>query len=209
MNNRAQAISNAMLAFGFLLWSAYSHSAKPLLSLLAVVLHEVGHWGAIKLCRIPLGGFHFGAYEARLVLCGTLSYKKELLICLAGPMVNFLSVLASAPLGATLLGEGDLSFFASVSAALGLLNLLPVGDLDGGRILSCVLDWLIGPIVAVPICEICSFLSLFCLWTISVFALLRTGGSLSLFLFSSTLFLRIFLSSPPKKITRITKNNRE
>lgn len=208
MRGTSQAISSVLLAIGFLICSIYSRSPKPLLALLAVALHEFGHWGVIKLCRVRLNGFRFGTYEARLLLCGSLSYGKEFLICLAGPVINLFSVLLSLPFGGTLFGKSDLSFFTTVSAALGLLNLLPAGDLDGGRMLSCLLGWLVGPRITIFICGACSFITLFCLWSVSVFALLRTGGSLSLFLFSSALFLRIFVESPPEQITRITKNKR-
>ena len=204
-----QTISGILLAASFLSWTIYSTSFRPLLALLAVLLHEGGHWLATKLCRIPLNGFTLDSCEARLLLGGTRSYKKEIFICLAGPAVNLLSLLISFVMDAPLLGQTDVSFFVTVSVALAGLNLLPIGDLDGGRILSCLLCLLTTPRLAAFMCNTLSFLSLFYLWAVSVYALLRTGGSLSLFLFSGTLFFRVFMSVPTREIGSIPKNKRE
>ena len=98
--------------------------------------------------------------------------------------------------GGHILGEGAVSFFVTVSAALALLNLLPISDFDGGRILHCLLAPAIGLRVTGRVCELLSILSLFCLWCMSVYALIRAGGSLSLFVFSTTLFVRFFIHGP-------------
>lgn len=206
---KQHAISIIMLAIGFGTWAICERSPKPLLTLLAVLLHEIGHWGAIKLFHCALKDFCWNACEARLVLNGTLSYGKEIFVCLAGPAINLVSVLLSISVGGSLFGEDTPSFFATVSAALALLNLLPAGDLDGGRILYCILARLAGPRAALYICGFFSFVTLFCLWSVSVYALLRTGGTLSLFLFSASLFLHIFVDDASWKIKRIKKDTRE
>lgn len=198
-----------MIAAGFFTWAIYERSPKPFLTLLAVLLHEFGHWLVIKLCHGSLRGFHLNACEARIVLDKALSYGKELLVCFAGPAINIISTFLALLVGGSLFEEDPLSFFATVSAALALLNLLPVGDLDGGRILHCILAWLAGPRPAIYVCGFFSFVTPFCIWSVSVYALLRTGGTVSLFLFSSSLFLHIFVDDIPWRIGRIKKDTRE
>lgn len=101
---------------------------------LASALHELGHWVVIVL----LGG---GVCTLRLTAVGAemeldperpLSYGREAAAALAGPIVNLLLAWGCARLGAYL--------FAGMNLCFGLLNLLPVGPLDGGRALSCLLN---------------------------------------------------------------------
>ena len=209
MKRKTQTLSAILLASGCISRAIYSHSPRPVLALLAVLLHEGGHWCAIRLCRIPLGGFFFDSFEARLCLGETVSYKKEIIICAAGPLANLLSLLLLPLADVSLFAPGDASFFVTLSAALAVLNLLPIGDLDGGRILSCFFCMLFDPRIAHYLCGFLSFITLFCLWSTSVYAILRTGGSLSLFFFSVTLFFRVFMGIPSSGNRSIHKNKRE
>ena len=60
-----------------------------------------------------------------------LSYRKEAAAAAAGPTVNLIFAILCAWM--------QWYLFAGINLSLGLLNLLPVCMLDGGRILSCAL----------------------------------------------------------------------
>ena len=209
MKRIPELLSSAVILACFLIWVMMSRSPKPLLTLLAVGLHEMGHVLTALICRVPLSGFYVVAGEARLLLSGTASYTKELLICGAGPLFNLLSAAPILLAGGTVLGDDNLSFFATVSLALALLNLLPIGDLDGGRIYYCFLARLGGPHFSLAACRILSFFTVFCLWSASVYTLLRAGENLSLFFFSASLFLRLFPMDRIGGIKSIQKDSSE
>ena len=199
MNRSIQTLSSIMIIAGFLAWALLSGTAEPLLALLSVGLHEAGHMTMALLCHVPLGGFHASSFEARIHLTGeSVSYRKEACICLAGPLVNILTALLLYPAGGRILQDDPISFFCTVSIALAVLNLFPISDFDGGRILYCMISQLLGPNTASSVCRFCSFFSLFFLWSISVYVLLRTGGNFSLFFFSVSLFLKIIETDPPR-----------
>lgn len=101
---------------------------------LACVLHEGGHWAAITL----LGG---SVRSLRLTIVGAemeldprrpLSYGQELIAAVAGPAANLLAAWFSVRNGWYL--------FAGMNFCFGLLNLLPICPLDGGRALSSALN---------------------------------------------------------------------
>lgn len=169
-----------------------THSYLSLAALLAAALHEMGHIAVAKICNIDLGELRLSIFGASLtprsLLC---SYKKEILLCLAGPLVNLISALLLAPLfdGASSFG----GLFIRASLFLGLLNLLPIHELDGGRILFCLLSLRLSVGTATRIIKVISFVLIFSLWCLSVYLLLRLSSSLSLFVFSLTLFSKIFL----------------
>ena len=169
-----------------------THSYLSIAALIAATIHELGHIIAARLCRIPLGELRLGIFGASLTPTAMLcSYKKEILLCLAGPLANLLSALLLSPL----YNSSDvINLFISASLFLGILNLLPIYELDGGRILFCTLCYRANPHTASTILRAISFTIIFILWTLSVYLLLRLSSSISLFIFSLSLFSKIFLS---------------
>ena len=164
-------------------------------SLGGAVVHECGHLIAAVLLGIPLRSLDVGLFGASLRVRGSLiSYPKEFLLCTAGPAMNFLSALVVVAFSEyrgyySECGE----WFVSVSVMLGLLNLIPAEGFDGGRMLSVVLTSMLGPRISARILSVTTFLSIVILWMFSVYLLLRYGTSLSLFVFTLSLFYRLFV----------------
>lgn len=160
--------------------------------LLAATVHELGHVAAAAALGINLRSIKLDVLGARLTTEGRLhSYFAEVALCLAGPFVNFLSFAMLFPLieRTEFLGQLALS-----SLSLGVFNLIPVGGFDGGRVLSGLLHKLLSPALAERVAGAASFLSVLCLWMLSVWLLLRTGTSLALFVFSCCLFGMLFVN---------------
>ena len=170
-----------------------THSYLSLAAIIAATLHELGHVIMAKICKIELCELKLGIFGASLssrpLLC---SYKKEIALCLAGPLVNLISALIASRFYS--FNTEFLAFFISASLFLGVLNLLPIHEFDGGRILFCLLSLRFSITVVARIIRIASFILIFSLWCLSVYLLLRLSSSVSLFVFSLSLFARIFLS---------------
>jgi membrane-associated protease RseP (regulator of RpoE activity) len=178
-----------------LLMLVFQPARIVLSSLGAALLHELGHITAAAMLGIPLRSLDVGMFGASLKVRGSLiSYSKEFLLCAAGPAMNFLSAIFVIALSErrgyfTELGE----WFASVSLMLGILNLIPADGFDGGRMLSVAVASLFGPRAAARLLYFTTFLSILILWMLSVWLLIRFGTSLSLFVFTLSLFYRLFI----------------
>ena len=197
-----------LLTGGAAVWAASAAAeegirpAALLLLGLAALIHELGHLAAAVACVVRITGMRLDLFGARLELPGLLSYRQELLVALGGPAANLLTAAvlfrAWTACGCPVCGASpSLSGWALVlgvllPASLGLcaVNLLPIATLDGGRILSCLLSLTLGADVARRVLRLLSLFLLSLLWLLSVYALLRAGQFLSLFVFSFSLLVR-------------------
>ncbi len=159
--------------------------------LLAAALHELGHVAAAAALGIELRSLRLDVLGARLHTTGRLhSYAAETVLCAAGPLANFLTFALSLPFAKTVPFALSL---CTASLSLGFLNLIPIEGFDGGRMLSALLMRLLPPAPAEALAKSVCFASVFFLWLISVWLLLRTGTSLSAFVFSCCLFGLMFV----------------
>ncbi|MEG1578276.1 MAG: site-2 protease family protein [Oscillospiraceae bacterium] len=131
-----------LISPGFLLTSAllfYLDGSVVFWVFGAAVLHELGHLMAVYLLGGRAKSLRLTMIGAAIELDGSrqLSYPGEFLSALAGPAVSFLAAWCGARLG--------LFLFAGLSLALGIFNLLPVKQLDGGRCLYALTAWWRGP----------------------------------------------------------------
>ena len=156
----------------------------------AALIHEAGHLLAASLLNIRVKCIRldiFGALmDTEALSC---SYVKEAILCLAGPLANVLSVALKYVFPFPF----DCRLFIVASLFFAFINLLPARGFDGGRALYCLLLIRLSPSVAVRLVSVASFLSVFMLWSASVYFIMRTGAYLSLFIFSAALFARLFL----------------
>ena len=109
------------------------------MALLASLLHESGHVLAYRLLLKRFPVLNLAPWGIGLRWHSGLEGSPRCLFCVAaaGPAVNLL--LCAALLGLMQLRAGYWGYcFAGVNLCTGLFNLLPVGSLDGARILTAL-----------------------------------------------------------------------
>ena len=171
-------VGGVEVSAGFLVlaaWLYYSDREGVFLWVLASCLcHELGHLLALHLLRVPVRKVRITAVGAEICVAGGMSYRGELAAALAGPTVNLLlAALVSRRSGGELL--------AGINLALGVFNLIPVGRLDGGRAMECVLSLGVGPEVGRRVVEVTSWVFAVGLLVLGC-CLLRWGGNGTLLL---------------------------
>lgn len=143
--------------------------------LLGCLLHELGHWWAIR----ALGGrvvrlrLTCAGAELRLSSVHPLPAWGTLLVALAGPGVNL--VLAGLCIQLSRRGAG-LYFFAGLNLGLALFNLLPAEPLDGGRALEALFAQLGREETGRRLTALCSELTAGLLLAAGLVLLWQSGG---------------------------------
>ncbi len=104
-----------------------------------MLLHELSHALAAKLLKLGIGRIVLYPFGLCLtvrtrILC---SFSDEVILYTSGPAVN--AIIAAVM---CILGKRNLFFYNNL--ALFILNLLPIYQLDGGRILMCIIEMRFG-----------------------------------------------------------------
>ena len=106
--------------------------------LLAATIHELGHLLVLHFMGTAPERLTLSACGAELTVRSELSFRRELLLCLAGPAANLLTGM-----GLSALGRWPLLLGASF--LLCAFNLLPLRPLDGGNALFAFLSLVCAP----------------------------------------------------------------
>ena len=166
-----------------------THSYFSLAAIAVAFLHEMGHICAARMCGIALKELKLDIFGAAITPASSFySYRQETVLAAAGPIVNI--VLGFALLPFYKCGEW-VQMLTVASFFLGTLNLLPIEGFDGGRVLYCILAVRLSQGAVDRICGAISFLTIFLIWSLSVYLILTLGASLSLFVFSYTLLCKM------------------
>lgn len=190
MSSRKRGIRVSWGFFLAVLLAAVVSPAFVVLSvLLAAAAHECGHLLALRAFRVPVDAFRLSAFGAVLYAprAQRLSYGRELLVTLAGCMVNLLCALALAALSVRLAwARGFL--LAGAHLVLGAFNLLPVPPLDGARALYLILAFFLGPALADVLSALAGVLVSLALLAAAALFCARSGGGFFFLFAAAALF---------------------
>lgn len=182
--------------------------------MLAAALHELGHVFAASALGIRIRELRLGFSGARLYpeeQC--ISYRKEIFLCLAGPLVSLSVAAISLGVPFAVCGDGEelsekiqsllsgeqataiafLGLIGIIALLQGILNLLPIESLDGGRVLYAVVSSQLGMRAADAIRKTLTCIAAVMLWLFSTYLLLRTGSGIGVFFCAICIFARAVL----------------
>ncbi|MCI2059012.1 MAG: hypothetical protein LKJ80_07395, partial [Oscillibacter sp.] len=158
-------------------WFGMINGWKPLgLLILAALVHEGGHLAVLAAFGTRVTALHLSVLGAELRTDGLrLTYPQELAAVLAGPLADLLCGAAAAAAA----GAGRLSYTAAGAFwVLGLFNLLPIRQLDGGRALLLLVTWLAGPAAGERVLRAAGVAAAFALAAILFYLVAVTGGNI-------------------------------
>ncbi len=135
----------------------------------AVLIHECGHLLGAVVVGCPLRSLHPGPLGLEMDFAtGELSYGAELILLVSGSVLGFLSMLVIPS-----------SLYRTCALCLNLANLLPLRQLDGGGIFSCLTHHLWHGDTADRLCHVVSLVTAVFLWTGGMWIVLRVGPNLT------------------------------
>ncbi len=170
----------------------FSHRIDAVAAITAISVHELTHltvlWAgggrAIALTVTPLG--------LTIERSGLLSHWGECVLSLSAPLCNLLLAL--------LYWHWELAEWAvAANLGYGLLNLLPIVPLDGGKALEALLSVRLCESFTQRIMGTVSAVTLFLLWLFAIAVALVLDGNLSLLFFCAGLFGQQMTPAPSNK----------
>ena len=107
--------------------------------LYAIFVHESGHVLAMKASGMRTSGMYFLPFLGAVAVGREPARTRgqEWLVAIAGPAFGLLSLLPLLAM-AYVTGDPQWEFYAAIAALINLFNLLPIGILDGGRIVQAI-----------------------------------------------------------------------
>lgn len=154
-------------------------------TLFAVLIHELSHIAAIKLCGGTVDEIDIRAFgiRANVPELRFMSYKKEIIIAAAGPCAGILTAMGAAAT-ADMFNINSLDYFIGVNIVITAINLIPVYPLDGGRIVLSLALMLLPMRCAYVISYILAIFSIAALLALCALLAIRQALNPSLVIFA-------------------------
>ena len=150
----------------------------------AVAIHELTHLIVLWIMGGHITSIVITPLGLSIERSGLLSHRGEFLLSLSAPIVNLLIATLFLYFGLNACTvESNLSF--------GLINLLPIYPLDGGKALNSLLLVITNPVTATKTTELISHIFLILFWMFGIAVALIFNGGLSILMLSIGLFISI------------------
>ena len=167
----------------------FDRSGMLALSILASLIHEAGHYAAVRAFGGKIDALTLSVTGADMALSGSsLGYVSEAVCALAGPAASFIGAIVSSAAG-KLTGLDEAFALSGICVIQGALNLLPSSHLDGGRAIYLLILRSRGHQTAEKLILITGLASALMISTAGLLTLLRTGYNYSLLAAGTWLFL--------------------
>ncbi|MBR0423474.1 MAG: site-2 protease family protein [Clostridia bacterium] len=160
---------------------------------LFALVHEIGHILAMMLFKVKIEKIKFGFINIDLVSSGSdkiIKDKINIIILLSGFFANMLFFWFFY-ICFFYIGEKMYYFWSMQNLFIGILNLLPIDSLDGGKILRIILNKYFDFFLVEKILKYTSFIILIPLFLIGVCVLFYSWCNFSLVILA--IYLIIFL----------------
>lgn len=149
-------------------------------------IHECGHAAAGILLGEKIEKITIMPVGISMQISRARSYAEEIITAAAGPVQNIFCLIFSRFFAC----QAEIRSFALISLAI---NLLPVGTLDGGRILHAAVSLFFGEDTGKTVLDVCGTICLFFVWMIGVYIFFYTAENAALLIFCSYIFARVIL----------------
>ena len=152
---------------------------------LAVIIHELGHLAAMRLCGARADGIRITAFNIIINERErhSLNPARDFFVTLAGPLANF---------AACAVFIWFLPNSALVNLFIGSFNLLPAAGLDGGQLLYLTLIKRFSPRGSALTVDVVTFIISLPLFALGLLVLFRSRYNFSLLFLSVYLILNVF-----------------
>ncbi len=114
-----------------------SGSSYAVLGLAACLWHELGHFTVMRICGVRVNKLIFYGAGIKIVPDKRIDFTgfgASFLILLAGSFANFIAAVMLS-----FSDKPELRLFSVVNSVIGAFNLLPLGYLDGGKIILLII----------------------------------------------------------------------
>ncbi len=168
--------------------SLMDKSCVVLVGLFASILHEFGHIIIMLYEKREIGQINVGMFNVDIIdgNRSELNYKSDIKVLLGGPLINYFTYLIFIILYC-IIKIDIIKFIAYENLIIGIINILPIANLDGGQIIFAILSKFLRFDLSVRITQIISFLTLIPLSILGFIILFDSKYNFSL------LFLSMYL----------------
>lgn len=185
INNFLISVSFPAVALIALIVITNSYTAY-LLCLTAVIIHELGHLTLMIILGLKPEGLEIRLFNIIIVLNNRYNVPviKDILITIAGPLFNLIIFAVFIPF---------LKNFAYINLYIGLFNLLPASNLDGGQLLFLLLNRKYRYDKSVLISDIITIITAVLIFFFGILVLLQSRYNFSLLFIGLYIFLSVFI----------------